>query len=249
MTLRLGDHDGSVPSLRQQLCRLFTSLPRSESDMFDADMSAAVSSLQADYTLNVDGVFGPATRRALLSALSDLDNAVPDFDRMSPLATGTVQLALDCLRRRIHETPPGSNRGPEVDRFLSWHGRTSYVNYEKNDAAPGGYRGAPWCGAFVAWCATSAAKQLGVPLKLATVNDLMGCRKWRVAASRLGLTLESPEPGCVGLVTRDGGLKHVVLVTRVSGDTFWSVEGNSSGDRVRALQRPTSRLGACLRLG
>lgn len=216
--------------------------------MFDADMSSAISSLQADYSLNVDGIFGPATRRALLSALSDLDNAVPDWEHMSPLAAATVELALDCLRRRVHEVPPGSNRGPEVDRFLSWHGRTSYVNYEKNAEAPGGYRGAPWCGAFAAWCAASAASRLGVPLELAAVNDLMGCRKWRSAASRLGLLIEHPEPGCVGLVARDGALKHVVLVTRISDGTFWSVEGNSSGDRVRALQRPVSRLGACLRL-
>lgn len=61
-----GARDPRVPTLRRQLSRLGDLVaPPTADDGFDDDLAASVRAFQARHGLDVDGVVGPATRRAL----------------------------------------------------------------------------------------------------------------------------------------------------------------------------------------
>lgn len=249
MTLKSGDRGQDVRALRKTLEQLGL-LPTGGDETYDDAVVAAIRRVQEDYELQIDGITGPATLRALAVESADSSAPVPDYARMSDLARETVTRASVLLRKRVREVPLGSNRGPDVDLFLRGYGgrRESYIRYVPDAQMPDGWRGAPWCAAFIAWCAEAAAVAVGNPLQLRAINDLMGCRKWHAAGRAVGSVLTAPEPGSVGLITRNGSLAHAVLIARVEGPSFWSIEGNSSGDRVRALKRSVSTLGACVGL-
>lgn len=66
---------------------------------------------------------------------------------MTPYQRAVVNLAEDQLGN--HEVPLGSNRGPEVDRYIRASGL---------DPARGSY---PWCMAFAYWVHASAATEIG----------------------------------------------------------------------------------------
>lgn len=257
MTLRIGDTGPEVVRLRQDLAEANPELMSSSPSptVFDAQLDTAVRGLQERYELTQDGVVGPRTLRALQAEMADLRSPEPDYVAMDALPRRTAMFARAALRARIREVPLGSNRGPTgpsggVDAFLTWFGDgETYLKYEARPNLPQGWRGAPWCAAFIAWCAAQAAKDIGADFVLRSGTDLMGCRKWHTAGKKHGLVLAQPEPGCVGLVARNGKLAHAVLITRVDPDGVWSVEGNGYGERVRAVKRQPSAFGALVRLG
>lgn len=257
MNLRISDRGPEVALLRANLTEIGYA-PGAEIEnveVFDASMDHAVRALQASYELVVDGIVGPMTLRVLSVELFDLRAPDPDLTAMDELSSHTALMAHRALRARVREVPLGTNRGPAgphggVDAYLCWHGQGShYLRYVASPAAPEGWRGAPWCAAFVAWCASRASEEIRQSLRLRQGTDLMGCRKWQAAARRHELLLSDPIPGCVGLVLRDGKLAHAVLVTRIDARGIWSIEGNGHGDRVRAVLREASAFGALIRLG
>lgn len=152
-----------------------------------------------------------------------------------------LRIALD--ENGVKEDPPGSNRGPRVDRYLVAAGL---------DPEKGSY---PWCAAFVSWCMLEVALRLG---KLA----------FRGSASVEGLHLHNPDlllppgadpwPGDIFLHFGEGGHNHCGFVTRpvkvggtlVGCGTF---EGNTdkagsrTGGQVMHQNRPVTYLTAFLR--
>nr|DAM94896.1 MAG TPA: hypothetical protein [Caudoviricetes sp.] len=110
----------------------------------------------------------------------------------------------------------------QLDSKTANAGSNNYTKYWR-DVKPS-YQGQPWCAGFVSWCFMKAfgrekAKEL---LKhwpyvyCPTMADLF--------------TLNSnPKVGDIVIFYRSGVFAHTGIVIKVSGDRFWTVEGNTSG--------------------
>lgn len=110
----------------------------------------------------------------------------------------------------------------QLDSKTANAGSENYTKYWR-DIYPA-YQGQPWCACFVTWCFVQAfgkdkAKQLlkHYPYTYCpTMKDLF--------------TLNSnPNVGDIVIFYRNGQFAHTGIVTKVSGDQFWTVEGNTSG--------------------
>lgn len=120
----------------------------------------------------------------------------------------------------VKEKPIGSNRGPEVEAYL------------RSCGLGGGYA---WCAAFVAWVIQQATAALDVdnPWK-----NTAYCPSIEAFAKSRGIFYDSPEVGDVFLSysSPEGWYRasHTGIVTRVDGNLFYTVEGNTNntGSRV-----------------
>ena len=125
--------------------------PVQEDGVFSAQTLEAVQLFQArsldfeNRPLNVDGSVGPLTWAALFKS------AVPAsvITQVAPLLHQTLAIAGGEVG--VMEQPPGSNRGPQVDQYLTSVGL---------NPAGGSFA---WCAAFVYWCFRKASADLGVP--------------------------------------------------------------------------------------
>lgn len=108
----------------------------------------------------------------------------------------------------VSEQPPGSNKGPEVDKYLASVG----INFP-----------AAWCAAFVYWCHQQAGIA-GVP-KTGGVIDM-----WNKAPYN---RVTQPQPGDVVIFDHGGGKGHTGIVESVKGDTLTTIEGNTNDDGSR----------------
>ncbi|MBL7988821.1 MAG: CHAP domain-containing protein [Chlorobi bacterium] len=110
----------------------------------------------------------------------------------------------------VRESPLGSNRGPEVDRYLSTTGLAS-----------GNY----WCAAFVYWLYDQAAKKLGVPNPMTRSGSVM--KLWN-EARKAARVAEVPQPGMVFIISHGGGTGHTGIVEGVHGGVVQTIEGNTN---------------------
>ena len=100
-----------------------------------------------------------------------------------------------------------------------------YNNYTKywRDVYPQ-YQAEPWCAAFVSWC---MMKTFG----LNTAKKLL--KHWPyVYCPTLGnlfTKYANPQRGDIVIFYRNGTFAHTGLVTKVEGDKFYTIEGNTSG--------------------
>ena len=100
-----------------------------------------------------------------------------------------------------------------------------YNNYTKywRDVYPQ-YQAEPWCAAFVSWC---MMKTFG----LNTAKKLL--KHWPyVYCPTLGSLFTkyaNPQRGDIVIFYRNGTFAHTGLVTKVEGDKFYTIEGNTSG--------------------
>ena len=173
--------------------------------------------------LKADGVIGHTTRWALAHASgtdqrSHLAPSIPAG--LGPQRTRILQVALQEHARGVTEVPNGSNRGPDVDKYLPQWARTAL--------------GPAWCCFFYSWVVRNAldAWPLGA--------QLGSCRTARQRAGALGLFTpkgarrDRPIPGDAFVMDRGGGHGHIGFVLRVSEDraAINTVEGNC-GNRVK----------------
>ena len=80
----------------------------------------------------------------------------------------------------------------------------------------------PWCGCFVAWC----FNQAGLSGKISGVTNkayVPSYRSWGRSSGRITYT---PSPGDIVLFGSSGG-SHVGIVESVSGNTIYTIEGNT----------------------
>jgi hypothetical protein len=226
VSFREGATGPEVGELHQALLERGQSIAQAELDAeaFGPATLAAVQAFQRAASLEPDGVVGPKTQAALRQPPQERERLIAPGWRCEPsqvraAVRPAVQAALLDLARPVVEDPPGSNRGPHVDRY--------------------GVPGLPWCAAAVS---TWIMRADGHPLRRALNSAL----KWREAAKAAGWLLgptAQPQPGDVGMVLRANLHGHVGLVVHVLDDgRLCSIEGNV-GNAVRGLVRPRSAWG------
>lgn len=110
----------------------------------------------------------------------------------------------------------------QLDSKTANAGENNYTKYWR-DIKPD-YQGQPWCAAFVSWC---MMKTFG----LDTAKKLLKHWPYVYCPTMADLfTLNSnPKVGDIVIFYRNGVFAHTGIVIKVSGDRFWTVEGNTSG--------------------
>ena len=114
----------------------------------------------------------------------------------------------------------GNNKGPRIRQYLDNAGI----------AVP-----APWCAAFVQYCSDVAARGLGIPNPLDAVRLEAYVQSYADEFAHAVVDPWSARPGDLVCFSFGGERwDHIGVVVQVSvGQTFWSVEGNTSVDNDR----------------
>ena len=110
----------------------------------------------------------------------------------------------------------------QLDSKTANAGENNYTKYWR-DIKPD-YQGQPWCAAFVSWCFMKA-------FGLDNAKKLLKHWPYVYCPTMADLfTLNSnPKIGDIVIFYRNGTFTHTGIVIKVSGDRFWTVEGNTSG--------------------
>ncbi len=201
----------------------------------------AVKRFQADHSapdgapLIVDGIAGPLTWWALFSGESSFNiNTCIDT---SKLMHSSLIIAGRELEKIVREIPPGSNRGPDVEKYLASVGRNP---------------GDAWCAAFVYWCVQRASSSLGLenPLKrtgrVSSLWDDAVNRKSVIHIDDVRRGADIP-PGVIFCAVYADGRGHTGFVKSKNGDSLRTIEGNtrpvdrSAGEGVHPRRRSCSR--------
>lgn len=110
----------------------------------------------------------------------------------------------------------------QLDSKTANAGSANYTKYWR-DIKPD-YQGQPWCAAFVSWCIMKAFG-LDIAKKLLKHWPYVYCP----TMADLFTLNANPQVGDVVIFYRSGQFAHTGIVTKVSGDQFWTIEGNTSG--------------------
>lgn len=110
----------------------------------------------------------------------------------------------------------------QLDSKTANAGENNYTKYWR-DIKPD-YQGQPWCAAFVSWCMMKA-------FGLDTAKKLLKHWPYVYCLTMADLfTLNSnPKAGDIVIFKHNGEFTHTGIVIKVSGNRFWTVEGNTSG--------------------
>jgi hypothetical protein len=193
--------------------------------------AAAVTAFQRTCKIEVDGIVGPRTRKALRSAEARAPAA--------PAKTGS-RIGLRALAEAqkfigTTEKPPGSNRNP----FGVWFGMN----------------GVPWCNIFVSYCfSVGAGYTIAKGFKGAGCTP-SGCsyvpttEAW-LRATGMWLGRVDPQPGDIAVYNWDGGAPdHIGIVeANLGGGAFNAIEGNtcvgndSNGGEVMRRERRVTQV-------
>jgi uncharacterized protein (TIGR01370 family) len=223
------EQDPNVKILQQRLKALRFD-PKGVDGDFGPDTEDAVKLFQmrsADPSgepLDVDGVVGPQTWIALFGASSvPVRDPLPQRD--SPFAARVIDVAMSEIG--VREVPPGSNRGPKVDQYIS-------------AVDPGLVsQQVPWCMCFVYWCFQETARQLGTTVhipKSAGVRDSWSKTQTRAQQDASIVIVDKRDalrdpsrvkPGMVFFLTRAGG-GHTGIVIENNNGMLETIEGNTN---------------------
>ncbi len=197
--------------------------------VFDSTVARAVKLFQARFPdanglpLVADGKVGSLTWEAMFgSATMPSTTAAPSALTGAAIAFATTQIG-------VREDPLGSNRGPQVDRYLEAAGL---------DPSAGDF---PWCVAFTHFCYRTAAAQLGIPnphIRTAGVLD-----HWNKAGAKANVTRVvtakavanpgSVTPGALFIMDFGGAAGHSGMVIEVAGGKLVTSEGNTNDNGSR----------------
>lgn len=150
----------------------------------------------------------------LVPELAARDPRIPDG--LGEKRTRILEVALAELDLDVREQPPGSNRGPLVDRYLPSWARTR--------------PGPPWCAWFATWVLEQALGDQNALGRTGGTSTLTARAQaadlWRPKAGYL------PSPGDLFMMRTGPRTGHVGFVSGYRAGRVETVEGNS-GDRVR----------------
>lgn len=110
----------------------------------------------------------------------------------------------------------------QLDNKTANAGTANYTKYWR-DIKPS-YQGQPWCAVFVTWCFVKAFGQ-AASKKLLKHYPYVYCP---TMASLFTLNA-NPKKGDIVIFKRNGEFVHTGIVTKVNGDYFETIEGNTSG--------------------
>lgn len=198
-----------------------------ENPVFSPAMKQVVKQFQARHLdaqgrpLRQDGEIGAITWEALFGP-----GAVPGNEQpANALLAQVLKVAEDEEARKVREVPPNSNRGPQVDAYLS---------------CAGAHPGLSWCCAFVYWCFDKAAGQLQVSNPMVrTAGCLDHWSRAGAAGTRRILAAQAVgnpalvQAGMIFVMDHGGGLGHTGLVEKVQGGLMTTLEGNTDASRTR----------------
>jgi hypothetical protein len=193
--------------------------------IFDEEVENAVKYFQmthqdrAGKMLSADGVVGPKTWWALENPEGDLQRSrilaiLPDG--LGPLRRRLLSVAVSEHAKNVREQPGGSNRGPEIDKYLPQH----WLRMP----------GPPWCAFFYSWVNKAGlgywplGKREGscaAARKLAAERDMWLPRQ-------VAVDTQAIVPGDAFILGRG----HIGFVLRVSDTQYNTIEGNC-GNRVK----------------
>ena len=108
----------------------------------------------------------------------------------------------------VREAPPGSNRSPDIDRWLH---------------ALGSPPGSAWCAAFVLGCLKESGDTRKV-VRSGRVQTMVD------GGTLLPATQSVPGDLVVFWFTKLGRYAHIALVERVEGNVLVTIEGNTIAD-------------------
>jgi len=204
--------------------------PIDETGSFDNEVTLrAVKLFQARFpdasghALLIDGKIGAITWSAMFGTASVPSNSIAP----SSLVSEAIKFAETQVG--VRERPLGSNRGPEVDRYLRAVGLDP-VNHSF-----------AWCVAFTHFCYQTAAQALGIEnphIKTAGVLD-----HWNRAGRKAGVTritknaaVDDPalvKPGCLFVIDLGGQLGHSGMVIDTANGRMTTIEGNTNDNGSR----------------
>jgi peptidoglycan hydrolase-like protein with peptidoglycan-binding domain len=168
--------------------------------------------------LKVDGEVGSITWTMLFGS-----QTVPVVIAPEPHTLLAKALEVAISQIGVREKPLGSNRGPQVDKYLKSVGL---------NPASGHFA---WCAAFVYWCYDQAATALGRAnpvIKTAGVLDhwaraaQKGINRITTTAAKNNPSLV--KPGHIFIIDHGGTTGHTGMVERVSGGKLVTIEGNTN---------------------
>lgn len=131
---------------------------------------------------------------------------------MSTLSVAALAKAVTQLG--VAEVPKNSNAGRDVEKYLR---------------SVGLGKGYAWCMAFVYWCASESAKELGVVNPLIKTGGVM--RQWNESAKERRKS--APQVGDVFIMDFGKGTGHTGFVERVDGSNVHTIEGNTNDEGSR----------------
>ena len=117
----------------------------------------------------------------------------------------------------VMEDPLGSNRGPEINRYLA-----------SLDCLPGNF----WCAAFIYWCFKEASQNLSVPnLVFKTAGCIMNwnhSKEKRITSAEATANPSLIIPGQLFILDFGNGKGHTGIIEKVKGGFLHTIEGNSN---------------------
>jgi hypothetical protein len=157
----------------------------------------------------------------------------PKTSTLIPKPTGTpitlAMRALSIAKSQLgnSEVPKGSNKGPHIKKYLNSVGLDE---------------GYAWCMGFVYWCVNEASKEMNVPNPLVKTAGVLN--QWNKVNK--AMKVSRPMPGDIFIMDFGKGAGHTGFVTKVVGERFETIEGNSNDEGSRegyeVCRKPNGRL-------
>lgn len=229
--IRAGHKDAAVVQSIQRRLKQLGYGPFPKAGVFDGDTESAVRLFQAQHVdqvgmpLKVDGKIGAFTWAALFPT------PPRPMPALSGSSLGLQALAVATSQIGVLEQPPGSNSGPQVDRYLSSVGVKPGVGPAANRA---------WCAAFAYWCFNTAAQSLGLGNPVVKTGGVL--KHWAEAKANPAATLHRKgqamadlsriKPGFIFIYDFGKGLGHTGIVERMEAGRLITIEGNINDGSV-----------------
>ncbi len=227
-SIRAGDAGPDVQSLQSMLSRAGFD-PNGVDGQFGPETRKAVTAFQREANLDVDGVVGTNTWRALHETASVPSPSSPRAPIAGPAPTPSPAPAP--APRDLRVATPGSTASTEFRRELLDAARGEIGTHEATDHNDGAVTKYPrtfgrgiekWCADFASWASKQAGGEMNQPYTPSVVAELKSRGLWKGR--------ENPEPGDLVLFdwNHDRVADHIGLVETVNDDgTIGTIEGNT----------------------
>lgn len=219
--VKKGEADTAIVTAIQDQLNTTGCGPITVNGIFDDNTVSAVKLFQTRHTdvagtpLKADGQLGPISWAVLFGSVNvSVDNEAP-----SQLLVKVLEIAASQIG--VIESPPSSNRGPQVDVYL----RTVGLNPEGQHYS--------WCAAFVYWCFQQAVNELHLPKN--PLVKTAGCLDHWSRATCPKITKQAAikdpsliKPGFIFIIDHGNGAGHTGLVESSQGGLLTTIEGNTN---------------------